>query len=157
MPTLFEEMNRQGESTVVSPSDVQNERHKYELPQVRVGMTVLWYRHNFPDQRGMLGTVMRVNKLHKHVNLLVPYDAQGDMKEGAYYIQDPILKLGRDAAEGGCWEFTEESMYWIKLLANLERRISDVEKGVLARGAPEKMQAQIDELKRDLKKYVPSK
>ena len=157
MPTLFEEMNQLGESAPISPSDIQNERHKYELPQVRVGMTVIWYRHHFRDNRGMLGTVMRVNKLHKHVNLIVPYDPQGDMKEGAYYIQDPILKLGRGAIEGGCWEFTEESMYWVKLVANLERRISDVEKGVLARGAPEKMQAQIDELKRDMKKFMPSK
>jgi hypothetical protein len=48
-------------------------------------------------------------------------------------------------------------MHWIRLVANLEKRISDIEKGVLSRGAPEKMQAQIDELKRDLKKFAPAK
>ena len=116
------------QSAQISRSDIQNERRDYKMPPVREGMQVVWYRYNHPDNRGQVGTVVRVSERQRHVDINVPFDAQGENKETVYHITDPILKLGRESIEGGCWEYTDDFKYQRKSVADLEGRLGDIEK-----------------------------
>jgi hypothetical protein len=135
----------------ISRSDIQKERRDYKMPEVHQGMPVVWYRYNSPDNRGQLGFVQIVHGRQRHIDVIVPFDALGEMKEAVYHVSDPILKLGREAAEGGCWEYSDETLYVRRAVAGMEARIAKIEKAQTS-GTTAAVRKDLQEVKATLKR-----
>jgi len=119
----------------VSPSQVHESRQKWSMPECNVGTPVVWYEGNRRDSRPWSGNITFVNRRNKTVIVHIPGHPQGESKEQCRHVSDPVLALGRDVADGGCWDFSLDYLETKQRLSEIEARLADVERG-LATKAP---------------------
>jgi polyhydroxyalkanoate synthesis regulator phasin len=156
MTTLLDQMNE--EAGRMDPASIHRKRIGWSMPPVRVGMAVMWYRHHYKQPgKGFLATVTKVNVANKHISVLVPYDPQGELKEQVFHVEDPMLGMGAGAVEGGCWEYTEETIQQAQMMAKLESRISALEREHTRATPVAALQKDIEDLKAAVKKLTLSK
>ncbi len=114
----------------VDRNEVRRERLEWRMPKVEPGTPIIWYAGNKPDKKPYVGTVARVmRKPNQTIVAHVPGHPGSEFVFKCHHVSDPLLKLGADiASEGGCWQFSPFYREYLERSAELERRMSDLER-----------------------------
>jgi hypothetical protein len=118
-------------SLTVSPSEVRQARATWKQPGCRIGTPIVWYRGNRPDNNPMTGFVRVVDTRSQTIVAHVVGDPQGEIKDKCRHVSDPVLALGRDTADGGCWDFSPDHIDTIRRFASLESQVSELRRDLL--------------------------
>lgn len=102
---------------------------QYKMPPVKVGTTVLWYRHGTKSGRESLGFVARFETGSQNIDIAVPTEG-ADIIESVPHISDPRLELGFEHSSSGAWDYTDEYRAGVQLRHEIEDRLAKLESEV---------------------------
>jgi len=128
---------------------IRDEVSAYRMPLAVQGMAVAWYRFGRKGPDALLGFVQQARPGKPNVDLFVPANAFPYL-DGVPHVSDPRLRLGREHAEFGAWDYTEDwknQQSWKERVESrvraCERRLEEQAQGLepLPAPAPERAAA----------------
>ena len=124
----------------------EKEIANYEMPSIREGAPVRWYRYGTAENTAVLGFVTKVKS-----RSVVIWTTHGLRYDNVRHISDPKLRMDSDQRADGAWDYTEDykAEQEVRELRDLvkkldARRIAAMEKLIDQQGQ------QIEELTRKL-------
>jgi polyhydroxyalkanoate synthesis regulator phasin len=109
-------------------NDLQEMSNKWQMPEVEVGATVLWWPYAETNRDPRLADVSFVT--NRTVDLTIRDGSVGHKREACRQINDPILVLKPNLKAEGAWDYTDE---WKRELAEakaLDERLSQIEAAI---------------------------
>jgi len=102
--------------------------NSFQMPPVRQGMMVRWYQYGEKATGSTtIGFVVRVTN-----RAIEMRTAEGLFRQTVRHIDDPKLTLNITQRESGAWDYTEEHLFQIALLDELQAKIKSLETTVAA-------------------------